>query len=112
MPKYIRNTSKFWTKIHDDPKTYTMEKLNHLRCNLCSALRLSEVLFNLVWMEASRSFYVAWLIPNEKISEVTQRVSGMDNFFKKHNILMIVLDEKLVYYFSSSTVDNVNRIVT
>ena len=103
--------SKLWTKIHDDPRTYTLEKLNHLRRNLCSALRLSEVLFNLVRIEASRSFFIGWLIPidTEKISEVAQRVSGMDTFFKKNNILMVVVDEKLIYYFSTSMISQVSN---
>lgn len=105
-PKHF---SKLWTKIRDDPRTYTLEKLNHLRRNLCSALRLSEVLFNLVQIEVSRSFFIGWLIPIEKISEVAQRVIGMDTFFKRNNILMVVVDEKLMYYFSSSMISQVSN---
>ena len=103
--------SKLWTKIHDDPRTYTLEKLNHLRRNLCSALRLSEVLFNLVRIEASRSFFIGWLIPIEKISEVAQQVIGMDTFFKRNNILMVVVDEKLMYYFISSDDEKLKKWV-
>ena len=98
--------SKFWAKISDDSKTYTLEKLNQLRKKLCSILRLSEVLFNLVWIEASRSFFAVWLIPNEVVSEVKESFIQI-TMDKNHHILMIVLDEMLVYYSNK-----VSRMIT
>ena len=87
---------------------YTLEKLNDLWRNLCSILKLSEVLFNLVWIEASTSFIVVWLIPNEVVSKVAESFSHVEEiFFKAQHILMIVLDEMLVY-FSNSTDDKVS----
>ena len=105
---YPEHFSRFCTKISDDPKTYTLEKLNDLRRNLCSILKLSEVLFNLVWIEASTSFIVVWLIPNEVVSKVAESFSHVEEiFFKAQHILMIVLDEMLVY-ISNSTDDKVS----
>ena len=103
-PEYF---SILFTKISDDPKTYTLEKLNELRRSFCSMLRLSEVLFNLMRIEASSSFIVVWVIPNGVVSTVSEIFSRMDkSFFTTHHILKIILDKKQVY----SIEDKVRRL--
>ena len=90
--------SKICTKISDDPKTYTLEKLNQLRRKLCSMLKLSEVLFNLVRMEASKSFIAVWLIPEGIVSIIMKVFSNVDDaFYREHHILTISLNDAIIY---------------
>ena len=97
--------SRFCAKISDNPKTYTLEKLNHLRRNLCSVLRLSEVLFNLVWIGASSSFIAVWLIPYVVVTKLIESFSNVEEvFFEDNHILMIELNEKVIY--SSNNTEN------
>ena len=97
--------SRFYAKISDNPKTYTLEKLNHLRRNLCSVLRLSEVLFNLVWIGASSSFIAVWLIPYMVVMKLTESFSNVEKvFFEDNHILMIELNENVIY--SSNNTEN------
>ena len=96
-PEYF---STLCAKISDDPKTYTLEKLNELRRSFCSMLRLSEVLFNLIRVEASSSFIMVWMIPNEGVSGVTKLLRRMEKrFYITYHILKIVIcmDKKQVY---------------
>ena len=107
---YPEHFSILFAKISDDPKMYTLEKLNELRRSFCSVLRLSEVLFNLMRIEASSSFIVVWVIPNGVVSTVTEIFTRMDkSFFETRHIVKVVLDEMLIY-FSNGIEGKVSRL--
>lgn len=90
--------SELWIKISDDPKTYTLENLNKLRKKLCSIIKLSEVLINIVRMVPASSFFAVWQVPTVAVPELTEAINHVDKtFYKTEHVLMILLDKKLLY---------------
>ena len=92
------NFSLLWTKFSNNPKTYTLEKLNTFRIQLCSSVNLSYVFINLRLLEPSTSFYVAWSVPTAIVPKLTTAIQCMEEtFFEEQNLLTIFLSEKELY---------------
>ena len=90
--------SKLLVKLKDDPKTYTLERLNQFRRCFCSKIRLSELITSLVSLLSTKSFIAVWLVPTIAVSEIAEAISQVDQaFYIEENILMILLDEKQFY---------------
>ena len=99
------NYSKLKAKFNDDPKTYTLERLNNFRRKFCSKVRLSELIFGLILLEAGESFFATWLIPTVVASDLKKAVREMDEiFYQAENVLIISLDHEVLYSKSTAVV--------
>ena len=89
---------EIWLKIGHDSKTYTLEKLNNFRKRVCQKIKLSEVLFNIVRLEEGESFFAVWQVPSKTINDVSKSIRSLNqSFYKTENVLMILLENKLLY---------------
>ena len=94
------NYSKLKAKFSGDPKTYTLQRLNNFRRKFCSKIRLSELIFGLISLEAGESFFATWVIPIIIVPELMKAVREIDSsFYQTEHILMISLDQELLYQF-------------
>ena len=90
--------SKLRAKFKDDPKTYTLERLNNFRRKFCSRVRLSEFIFGLISLEPSESFFVTWLIPTVVVTQLSKSVRQVEHsFYESEHILSISVDQKQLY---------------
>jgi hypothetical protein len=87
-------------KFADDPKSYTLEKLDYFRNLFYSELRLSEFVSVsiLVVVEPANSFIAVWFIPTVAVQELTEAISQIDRtFFQTKRILELSLGERTLY---------------
>ena len=92
------NYSELRIKFRDDPKTYTLERLNIFRRKFCSEVRLSEFIFGLISLEPSESFFVTWLIPTVVVPELNKSVCQVEyGFYEPERILSISVDQEQLY---------------
>ena len=95
--------SKLRAKFKDDPKTYTLERLNNFRRKFCSRVRLSEFIFGLISLELSESFFVTWLIPTVVVAQLSKSVHQIEHsFYESGHILSISVDEEQLYPTASA----------
>ena len=99
------NYSKLRAKFKDDPKTYTLERLNNFRRKFCSRVRLSEFIFGLISLEPSESFFITWLIPTLVVPELTKSIHLIEHsFYESEHILSISIDQEQLYPLASASV--------
>ena len=94
------------TKFEDDPKSYTLEKLDSFRNHFYSMLRLSEfvAVSILALLKPTNSFVAMWLIPTVVVPEIKEAFSQMDSTcFQTERVLEISLDERTLYQRSVSS---------
>ena len=92
------NYSELKVKFSDDPRSYTLERLNNFRRKFCCKLRLSEFIFGLILLEAGESFYATWLVPSIVAPELRKAIEEIDeSFYQEEHVLMISLDIELLY---------------
>ena len=89
-------------KFADDPKSYTLEKLDSFRNRFYNELRLSEfvAVSILVAVESANSFIAMWFIPTVVVWELMEafRLSLVDmTFFQSEQILELSLGERKLY---------------
>ena len=90
--------SKLRAKFKDDPKTYTLERLNNFRRTFCCHVRLSEFIFGLKSLEPSESFFVTWLFPTVVVTQLSKLVRQVEHsFYESEHILSISVDQKQLY---------------
>ena len=86
------NYTKLKAKFEDDPRTYTLEKLDKFRRKFCSQLRLSEFIFWLISMEPGKSFFVIWCIPTAAVPEFVMNLHLIEEeFYTEENLLSLSL---------------------
>ena len=94
------------TKFENDPKSYTLEKLDSFRNRFYSMLRLSEfvAVSILAILKPTNSFITMWLLPTVVVQELIEAFDQMDStFFQAEQILEISLDERILYQRSGSS---------
>ena len=102
------NYSKLRAKFSDDPKTYTLERLNNFRRKFCSKVRLSEFIFGLIVLETGKSFFATWLVPTVVASDLRKAINEMDeSFYLMEQVVMISLDDDVLYTWSIVKVNSV-----
>ena len=87
-------------KFADDPKSYTLEKLDYFRNLFYSELRLSEFvsISILVAVESTNSFIAVWFIPTVVVHEIMEAFKLVDSgFFQREQILELSLGERKLY---------------
>ena len=86
------NYTELKAKFEDDPRMYTLEKLDEFRRKFCSQLRLSEFIFWLISMEPGKSFFVIWCIPTAAVPEFVMNLHLIEEgFYIEENILSLSL---------------------
>ena len=92
--------SKLKMKFKDDPKTYTLERLNNFRRKFCSTIRLSEFIFGLISLETTESFFATWIIPTLAVPELMKAVREIDeHFYELEHIMSMSVDQEQLYPF-------------
>ena len=87
-------------KFDDDPRAYTLEKLDYFRGKFFNHLRLSEFVSVsiLMLLKHTNSFVAVWFIPGLVVPELVVRFSEMESaFFQIERILELSLDERTLY---------------
>ena len=87
-------------KFTDDPKSYTLEKLDSFRNRFYGKIRRSEfvTVSILMLVESANSFIAVWFIPTVAVQELTEAISQTDTtFFQSEQILELSLGERILY---------------
>ena len=87
-------------KFADDPKSYTLEKLDSFRNRFYSKIRRSEfvTVSILMLVESTNSFIAVWFIPTVAVQELIEAISQIDRtFFQTEQILELSLGERIMY---------------
>jgi hypothetical protein len=87
-------------KFADDPKSYTLEKLDHFRNRFYNKLRCSEfvAVSILMLVEPASSFVAVWFIPTVAVQELVVAFCRMDNaFLQSEQILELSLGQRTLY---------------
>ena len=90
-------------KFDDDPKSYTLERLDSFRNRFYNELRRSEfvAVSILMSLEAANSFFAVWFIPTVAIQELLVAFRYMDEkFLQTEQILELSLGEQTLYQSS------------
>ena len=90
-------------KFSDDPRSYTLEKLDSFRNRFYNKLRRSEfvAVSILMLLEAANSFIAVWFIPTAAIQELLVAFRYMDEIFlQTEQILELSLGEQTLYQSS------------
>ena len=98
----------------DDPKSYTLEKLDSARNHFYSMMRLSEfvAVSILALLKPTNSFIAMWLIPTVVVPEILEAFGQMDStFFQTERVLEISLDERILYQRSVSSESKTSSVV-
>ena len=87
-------------KFEDDPKSYTLEKLDYFRNRFYNELRLSEFVSVsiLIIVECANSFIAMWFIPTVVHWELMEGFRQMNKtFLEAERILELSLNERTLY---------------
>lgn len=95
--KSLVNYIKLMVNFSENPKTFTLERLNNFKANFCMEVQQSELVFCLVTLEAdSSSFLVTWTIPatiKTKLMETALSNIGQI-FYQENNIALVLLEDQ------------------
>ena len=100
------NYPKLRAKFSDDPKTYTLERLNNfLWQKFCNKIQLSQLIFIPVSVESAGSFYAIWLIPIEIVPNLMEAVISIDkSFYEEEHIVEIKLSSSDIVLYPPTQV--------
>ena len=87
-------------KFADDPKSYTLEKLDSFRNRFYNKLRRSEfvAVSILMLVQPSNSFITVWFIPTVAVQELLVAFCRMDiAFLQSEQILELSLGQRMLY---------------
>ena len=87
-------------KFADNPKSYTLEKLDSFRNRFYGKIRRSEfvTVSILMLVQPANSFIAVWFIPTVAVQELTEAISQIDRaFFQSEQILELSLGERTLY---------------
>ena len=87
-------------KFADDPKSYTLEKLDSFRNQFYGKIRRSEfvTVSILMLVQPASSFIAVWFIPTIAVQELTEAISQIDRtFFQTEQILELSLGQRTLY---------------
>ena len=102
-------------KFKDDPKSYTLIKLDYFRNHFYSEVRLSDFVSVsiLMLLESANSFIAMWFIPTVVIQDFLKAFGQMDSsFLQVHQILELSLNERMLYQEGISMTSAVMRPLT
>lgn len=109
------NFTELKLKFGDDPQDYTLENLDEFRRRFYAEIRLSHFISVSIFLsvEASRSFFVMWLLPSAVASKISNAVNKIKSrFYLAHHITQVSLSEVLLYPNSTSSMEDIICVPT
>ena len=101
--KYSKHSSELWVKISKNSEKYTLKRLRDFQKKHYAQIGLSDALSILVSVAPASSFYAVWTVPTVVVNEVATAIRQVDpNFYELEHVVMIVLDNKLLYLSDST----------
>ena len=98
------NYAQLNAKFRDDPMTYTLQRLNRFRRRFCIQVRLSKLIFCLISVESTTSFFATWIIPAAIIPELSEAIQRLhESVFEEEHIISIFVNQKQIYPFTVSS---------
>ena len=94
------NFSRLKANLDEDPKYYTLHRLDRLRRDYCVEMKLSDVVLVLIGLEMSNSFIVEWLVPSALVPQLVESARNLDDgFYLRERILKVVVGEEQIFPF-------------
>ena len=84
--------------IDEDPKKYTLKKLNTLRKSICAEVSLSETVLMFIGVARRSSFILSLAIPSILLSKLNFALGSLGVFYEKVHILSITVGKQCLYF--------------
>ena len=83
--------------IDEDPGTYTLRRLDNLRKEFCSEIRLFETVLILKRFGRKNSFIVCWVVPFIFVPQLKSVISSLRNFYQREHIFSVTVGRQRLY---------------
>ena len=83
--------------IDEDPGTYTLRKLDNLRKEFCSEIRLFETVLILKRFGRKNSFVVRWVFPSTFVPQLKPVISSLRSFYQRKHIFSVTVGRQRLY---------------
>ena len=83
--------------IDEDPGTYTLRKLDNLRKEFCSEIRLFETVLILKRFGRKNSFVVRWVFPSIFVPQLKSVISSLRRFYRRKHIFSVTVGRQRLY---------------
>ena len=104
------NFEKLRAVINNNPRTYTLRKLDNLRKAICKETQLSEIIFVFIGAANANSFVISLMIHSIFINVVKEAIIGIDYaVFESENIISMLLNQQYLYLSPASREEKVHN---
>jgi hypothetical protein len=83
--------------IGEDPGTFTLRRLDNLRKEFCSEIRLYETVLILKRFARKNSFVVCWLVPSIFVPRLKSVMSSLRSFYQREHIFSVTVGTQRLY---------------
>ena len=83
--------------IGEDPGTFTLRKLDNLRKEFCSEIRLFETVLILKRFARKNSFVVCWMVPSIFVPQLKSAISSLRSFYQREHIFSVTVGTQRLY---------------
>ena len=83
--------------IDEDPGTYTLRRLDNLRKEFCSEIRLFETVLILKRFGRKNSFVVCWVVPSIFVPQSKSVISSLRSFYQREHIFSVTVGRQRLY---------------
>ena len=83
--------------IDEDPGAYTLRRLDNLRKEFCSEIRLFETILILKRFGRKNSFVVCWVVPSIFVPQLKSVISSLRSFYQREHIFSVTVGRQQLY---------------
>ena len=83
--------------IGEDPGIFTLRRLDNLRKEFCSEIRLFETVLILKRFARKNSFVVCWVVPSIFVPRLKSAISSLRSFYQREHIFSITVGTQRLY---------------
>ena len=83
--------------IGEDPGTFTLRRLDNLRKEFCSEIRLFETVLILKRFARKNSFVVCWVVPSIFVPQLKSAISSLRSFYQREHIFSVTVGTQRLY---------------
>ena len=83
--------------IDEDPGTFTLRRLDNLRKEFCSEVRLFETVLILKRFARKNSFVVCWVVPSIFVPQLKSVMSRLRSFYQREHIFSVTVGTQRLY---------------
>ena len=83
--------------IGEDPGTFTLRRLDNLRKEFCSEVRLFETVLILKRFGRKNSFLVCWVVPSVFVPQLKSAIIRLRRFFQRESIFSVTVGTHRLY---------------